>query len=341
MTDNSTSPLRLIASLFIALQLPLAQATTTVEQQIQSLVKGLDPNKKVAVSWIYDRATGDVTELSDLWWDKIEGFLSQANIALVARRDLKTLINEAEVFGNESDGLFDRELSKLGAHWVITGRYSIVPPQKPRQPHRLKLHLSTIQPNNGRLVRAIDLDTPLDPGWRAQTTKIRWNIYHPAIKKISFSDPDQPGPSVTARFNNEKACFIPMTPVTLTVETENGVYLYLINLAADSTAVLLYPNRIMRNQPLTTPRFVFPPPSLADTVQLMLQPLPGERYTQEAIKIVVSRKKLDFSFLPFPENQVSIGAKGGDLKKMLNVLKNASASREITLTYWVGDSCRQ
>lgn len=324
----------------LTIQLPSAQSSETLDQQIQSLVKGLASGKKVAVSWIYDRATGDVTELSDLWWDKIEGVLSQANIAIVARRDLKTLINEAEVFGNDTDGLFDRELTKLGADWVITGRYSVVPPKQPGQPHRLKLHLSTIQPNDGRLIRAIDLTISLDYGWRAQTANIRWNIYHPAIKKISLSDPVKPGPAVTAKFNKENACFLPKEPVTITINTEIGAYLYLINLAADSTAALLYPNRIMRNQPVKSTKFVFPPPSLANAIQLIFQPMPGERYTQESIKIIASRTKLHFSFLPFPENQVFIGAKGGDLKKMLNMLQNASAWREQTLTYWVGDSCR-
>ncbi len=62
--------------------------------------------------------------------------------------------------------------------------------------------------------------------------------------------------------------------------------------------------------------------------------------SQEAVKVVASRQLLDFSFLPVPINRLYYGAEGGDIKKMLYVLKNARDWREVTLNYAVGVDCR-
>ena len=123
--------------------------------------------------------------------------------------------------------------------------------------------------------------------------------------------------------------------------SEQGNHLYIISLAADGTAVLLYPNRLLPDAKLVDSNFEFPPLPMRRSGQFLLQLFPlNYRDTRESIKVVVSRKPLDFSFLPQPENQLLTGAKGGDIKRMIQVLKTAKQWNEKLLTYWVGPGCK-
>jgi hypothetical protein len=74
-------------------------------------------------------------------------------------------------------------------------------------------------------------------------------------------------------------------------------------------------------------------------VQLVFYPLEKGRFCREAIKVVASRRPLDFSFLPVPEDTIYSGARGGDMLRMLDVLKNARGWRDVVVPYGVGDNC--
>ncbi len=71
----------------------------------------------------------------------------------------------------------------------------------------------------------------------------------------------------------------------------------------------------------------------------MFYPLKDDELCHESIKVIVSRKPIDFSFLPVPEDQVYAGASGGDMKKVLEALRAATDWNETVLSYWVGPGC--
>lgn len=94
----------------------------------------------------------------------------------------------------------------------------------------------------------------------------------------------------------------------------------------------------MKNEPLSSANFIFPP-LVGKIKQLELYPLEKGKKCKEKIKIIASRKKLDFSSLPFPENRVYIGTEGKNIEKLLDILKiakNSAGFSETVLTYCVG-----
>jgi len=105
------------------------------------------------------------------------------------------------------------------------------------------------------------------------------------------------------------------------------------------TVSLLYPNKYMKNKPLSSKYFRFPPLK-GEINQLELYPLEHGKICRESFKIIASKEKLDFSFLPFPEGIIYAGAKGGDINKMIKLLKQHTGFNEALLTYWVGRECK-
>ena len=106
---------------------------------------------------------------------------------------------------------------------------------------------------------------------------------------------------------------------------------------------MLYPNRLQQTSRLVGTNFEFPPEPLrrSGDMRLELYPMPGEHYTQEAIKVVATREPLDFSYLPVPENQIFAGAQGGSIKRMLETLNSASDWSEAVVKYGVGPACEK
>ena len=89
----------------------------------------------------------------------------------------------------------------------------------------------------------------------------------------------------------------------------------------------------MPDQPLTSPNFTFPPDALKQDIQIKLFPLQEDSFCQEVIKIVVSRQPLNFDFLPFPENDLYIGVRGGDINKLSSYLRKQKNWQEMNLKY--------
>jgi hypothetical protein len=104
--------------------------------------------------------------------------------------------------------------------------------------------------------------------------------------------------------------------------------------------VLFYPNTLMPDRPLVDGRVQFPPPAMREKMALLLYPLISGEACREAFKVIASTDALDFNFLPVPQNALYAGAKGGDLARVLAVLKAASGWSEATLAYWVSEVCR-
>ena len=67
--------------------------------EIGEISKALRPGEAVAVSYIYDTESGNVTELGNLYRDKTETALADDGVTVKPRRDLALIIEDVESHG--------------------------------------------------------------------------------------------------------------------------------------------------------------------------------------------------------------------------------------------------
>jgi len=300
--------------------------------------------------------------LGNKWRGKIEKILTNRGVVVKARKDIGLLIDEAEFFGAGVDE--DVIWQKTGANIIIFGDYTFSYPineagEKSLHPV-LKMSVTAYRISDSTIISADDFEEQLESGWVSLASVKYGNKYQKELEVIS-TDTDTSKinpPKLSASLDRKNACYGSGDNVLIDVSTETGVYLYIFSLAADHTVTLIYPNKYMQNKPLLSEKFVFPPSqnkktnsvtsgkpgtSQSDTTKitgLKLYALEDGQMCRESFKIIASRKKLDFSFLPFPDNAVYAGAKGGDINKMVDLLKNHNGFSEVLLSYWVGGKCK-
>jgi hypothetical protein len=227
-------------------------------------------------------------------------------------------------------------MEKSGADVLVSGKYTIDSNADGRRAEAF-LTIKAERIADGSLLSSVSFHEPLGPRWQGLASRVWSNAYQQALTRLPGTGGD--APSLSARLDRNPPCYPPGVPATLTVHTDPGVHLYIMDLAADHTVTLLYPNRKMPDQAQATGRFTFPPASLGNQVHLVFYPLKKGQFCQEAIKVVASRRPLDFSFLPVPMDAIYSGGRGGDMKRMLDVLKNAKDWRGVVVPYGVGGGC--
>jgi hypothetical protein len=334
---RSLKTLVLFSALFAIVLLMACSPAFAVgfETEIGKIADRMRKGETAAVSPIHEEKSGHITALGDRWRTRVEASLSDRGVVVKSRKDLGVIQDEIEMFGSGTRNILDH----AGADVVVSGTYTIEygTAKSGRKP-MIRLVIKALRVTDGTVVKTSICREDLFPGWERQASLKKGNIYHRGIEAIA---PDTHGnrPKIKARMDRKPACYLPGMPAVIAVETEPGVYLYLLGVAADHTVSLFYPNRRMSGHPLPSGNFRFPPLALAGDVQLVFYPLKEDELCHESIKIIASRKPIDFSFLPVPEDQVYAGAIGGDMKKVLEALRAATDWNEVVLSYWVGRGC--
>lgn len=295
----------------------------------------------VAVSTIYDALNGDITNLGNRWRGKIENILAQRGITVKARKDIIFLIDEAETFENGVDE--NKIWQEAGADIIIRGAYTILSPSYDENNIKLEpeisLSIQAYRLSNSSVISSEEFKETLAPGWASLASFVHGNIYQKNFETITPDTSKTKLPELSASLNKKNTCYKTGENAVININTESGVYIYIFNIAADRTVSLLYPNKYMKNKPLSSKYFRFPPLK-GEINQLELYPLEHGKICRESFKIIASKEKLDFSFLPFPEGIIYAGAKGGDINKMIKLLKQHTGFNEALLTYWVGRECK-
>jgi len=303
------------------------------ENELLKISSDLQPGESVAVSWFYDQGNGDVTTLGNQWRDRTEAALKNAGLTVKVRQDIGFIIDDQESFGpSRSESEIWQE---AGADIIISAAYQI----NRSNSAEINLTIKAMRANDVTLVKIINWSEPLGHNGLQQAIEIKGNVFHRSLETVV--GPAEDKPSLNARLDRSPACYPTGGRASITIDSEPDIHLYILNMAADNTVTLVYPNSRLPDKPQPGSTFVFPPPSLASSMELQLYPLSNEQVTQESFKIVASKHPLDFSFLPLPENEIFIGAKGGNMKEMLGVLKQAKQWNEKSLNYWVGQQCGQ
>jgi hypothetical protein len=107
----------LLAALFILLPLLEAAAipppgripARKAADPYAPLVQTLAPRSRVAVTDIYDGATGNDTALSHLWRDRAEQQLRRLGVDLVARLDIALVDEDNQIHGGRNASAISRE----------------------------------------------------------------------------------------------------------------------------------------------------------------------------------------------------------------------------------------
>jgi hypothetical protein len=329
----------MVASVIVSLVMPIIIFFSWVGLVKETI--GEKDNRSVAIAAFSDGNTGDVTALGDYFRDRIEEAVVKSGFTGIPRRDVPVLLDESSV----SVKIFNE------ADLVITGRYYI---QGDERNQTVELQLRALDTKTGKLAGAYGHKVDLPENWRETASIVRSNIHLLSIESLTSNS--AAAPKLSARLDRASAltqgvappltqgvappCYPSGAEAKIIVETEPKLHLYILGIAADNTVTIFYPNKYMTDKPLNAEKFVFPPPEHKGAVSLHFYPIEKDKQARESIKVVVSRTPLDFSFLPVPENEIFTGAKGGDLKRVLDVLRAAKDLSETTLRYSVGPGCR-
>ena len=301
------------------------------ERLAENIAGHIEPGKRVAVVAFYDGDNGNYTALGNQWRDRAETALSQ-QVKVVARRDLGALLDEQE---EHLPGFNEQELwSRSGADYLLVGRYYL---SSRAEIDFIELKLKLLRVKDNEMVTAMDWQTRLAAGWQARALRITGNYYADSIEIVGPGAASR-GPELKARLDRDFPCYESGSRAAITVESEAGVYIYILNVAADRTVSLIYPNSYLREKAQVSRHFRFPPEALADLV-LELYPLAGEELSRESFKVIASYDRLDLSFLKVAEERIFAGAEAAELKKVLELLENAQGYSEVNLSYMVG-RCR-
>jgi len=311
----------------------------TYTSKIQAIANQINSDERVSVSWIYEEKTGNITLLGNRWRDATERAMRENGVQVVSRQEIGFLIDDIDAFGI---GLSEKDIwQQAGADVIVSGKYTITHVYRAdKKIPYISLTIKALRVKDSSLIQTITWSEPATSDWVALHTSVRGNVFYKKLEKVVDSRDSGNKPKLDASLNLDPPCYKPGEAAKITIRTEPGVHIYLFNLVADQTVTLLYPNSILPDQPLTASDFVFPPAALSERLQLFLYPLGNQPLTNESIKVVASRHKLDFSFLPIPVNQIYAGASGGDINRMRAVLDEAWDWQQEVLTYWVGSECQ-
>ena len=303
--------------------------------QVQELFEQVPENTKIAVSVVYDGTSGEVTALGDYWRDRIEVAIDHKKFIVSPRKDMVVLFNEHDIRSATKTGeTFDKE-PDLGVQIAISARYYILK----GHPDKIELQIRALDLVENKIVESVSIEEKLPVEWVRMASRIHSNVYQQKFE--SLNPFESSGLTLSARLDQDPACYPAGSHMKIIVENEAAVHLYVFNLAADGTVTILFPNKFMPDSFWPKRYFVFPPSDLPENLILKVEPLHQNETTRESIKIVASKKPMDFGFLPIPLNHIYAGAKGGDLSKLLEVLSQSNGWAEVTLDYWVGADCHE
>jgi len=299
--------------------------------ELDQIVSKILPGESVAVSWICEAGTDNITALGNLWRDRVEKAFSDRGISVKGRRDLCLVLEDMASFGSGGDE--ETILKNAGAAIVVIGKHRVI--EEINQPPQIKLIVKALRGETAQLVGTAEWTAPLASDWRKLASQCQGNAYQKKIDTITAPESETGKPFLTAWLDRPGAVYAEGETGEIHIESEPGVYLYLLNLTADGIVALLYPNRLCPAKVLSGKIFVFPPPDCRENIELEFHPLEPGGVNRESVKVVASRTPLDFSFLPEPINQPVPIAQGGDIKKVYDVLDQAKSWNEVLLEYTV------
>lgn len=123
------------------------------------------------------------------------------------------------------------------------------------------------------------------------------------------------------------------------VNSEAGAYIYLLNLAADQSVSLLYPNEQLPEKKQSSDRFEFPPAALGAVMKLQFYPLVEGMMSRESIRVISSFSRVDLTPVLQPPATGSAAGQWQRAEEELARMKKHEGWNEQVLDYQVGPDC--
>lgn len=306
----------------------LSPGSQSFDSKVQSMMSRIVPGERVAVVSISERRFGDITELGNLWRSRLEGALAKAGATVKVRQEVRDVLSETEIFGSEL------QWKQFGADILVTGNYRLLD-----QPASFLLEVKLVRRQTGELVGSFDWQQQPEADFVRLASMVLGNIHRRRESSSAVEQHTAEVPRLIVAFDRKVPCYPAGSQLSMKITSEPGAYIYIFNMAADGTVTLLHPNKMIQDKPLVGNELVFPPPPLADKLQLVVMPLPGEKTSNEAMQVVASREKLDFSFLTVPFDEIYSGARGNDASRLSAALENGHQWNTEIITYYVGEKC--
>ena len=305
-----------------------------------SILTELPNDRPVAVSIIHGECSGNITQLGNRFRDDIEISLKSRGYEIKPRKDLVMIIDDAQLSGDMKS---EKKIwEKVGADYVINGCYTIT--ENPDNDHIVTIRITT-------KAYAISTSSLVDGDIFTLTMNkkeacslnslLLGNVFQNEFKSLGTNNGNgKNAPFLEARLDRSNTCYQSGENVTIHVTTEKGVYLYIFCLSCDGNVTILHPNPHHGNVPLNTDSFTFPPEQ-SPIEKLTVQGMAAKPTCMEIYKIIATRSKRDFSFLPFPENGIYRGSNGPDINKITRITGAMNDYAQVRIPYRICDHCPQ
>jgi len=324
--------------LFLLFIMLLSAGCAAEKRLPDNVLSGLGLNEIIAVSYIHEEGTGDITLLGGHLRDLVETALAERGVIVKARKDIVGLIDAAEVTDINAE---EKIWRNAGADIFVRGTYSIVNTDLDAVSTGdvlVEILLKAYDYDTVSLVDSDSLNLYIAKERINSLSRITGNIYQREFKTVIGATVETP-PRLQARLNEGKTCYGPGDSISIDIDSEVGVYLYIFNLSCDGNVVALCPNDYSPNEPLKKGRFTFPSSDHSHIQEIRLQPAEKGEICRESFKLVAARKKLDFSFLPFPKNRIYRGVNRGDIAKITAILRENGIFSQQLLDYRIDENC--
>ena len=301
---------------------------------METFASEIDQNARVGICWIYDGDNYDLTAYGNLWRDRLEIALAKQGRAVLPRKDYVVLVDDIESFGKNitEDDLLDAMEPDI----IVTGVY-YRHGRKPEKGPFVELMLKAYRLDEKRIVAAFRYEIPApDEKDLKRMADVKGNVIRVKFRQI-VGGASPAAPSLKAQLN--RTCFVPGENAVVTAQTEPGVHIYLFSVQADGSVTRIVPNPYVPDKPVGQDgKFAFPDIYSDFWLDMPMHPVrPG--VNEESFKMVASRKPLDFSFIPFPENEPFYGIDAGELRRVLDVLENADSASVVDIPYKISEGC--
>lgn len=309
---------------FISLILPYkiqANEFSKIDNFVEQLKIKMHPQNRVAISYIYDAITLNITKYGNLIRDTLTNELVNQSVKVVPRKDLIILLEDINAMNGDI-------LKTLSSDILIIGCYYLKPSKKRIE---IDIVLKSININTGEIIASYIYSSYVSSKYLPLLTDVVGNIRENKLEKLNKK-------SIYLNVSINKVCYKPNDKVFFEISTIPGIYLYIFNIAADGSIARIFPNDYFKQNKIVSEKFIFPPKEL-DDMTITMQSFPDIDPAYESFRIIASKVPLHTEEFEVPENKIIIGGKAQKLEDLLKVIGNKEDIVVKDIPYLVGNMC--
>lgn len=267
---------------------------------VSELKSKVSPKKcEVAVSYIYDADTYNLTLYGNLIRDNLETFLTKNGFDVAPRKDIAILLEDMSA---ENMDIFDLKAGVLllGCYY----RFFL------KNDYKIRLVLKAYYIKDKKIILVKSYKKRLSTQELEMFAKVKGNIKRQKIGAVSNL--------VTLNKN----CFNRGDKAYIRIKTSPGKYIYLFNIAADGSVTRIYPTSFFNKNPISGNFFEFPPRDTRD-FSVQMYPLPAQPISYESFVVVWSNGPVNTKNFKVPEGKIISGKEATPSQRLYKLLNKS------------------